>query len=277
MCQTTNQISTQSWSLQNLQAVNAAALGGWGPSAFSASSPSGTSMGGDDDMALRWLNVFSRFFPAVSGCFFVFSDALVHLPKKTIYLEPSLRWRMMTPRTRPQGGPCGPQVAQRRTAHLEIGDLTGCSQAQVGWFIAFKPWIPKSPVKNELFIHPIVGFLRFSASPRDTPFWCLILPPVASSFSWMGRMGRMGHWLGGLWLDRIQVGTVKRICRGAGIRGLLSRSSPWHQPRLATSTPQQLREKWIGIEKTTGKHTGWGPSSLAKLVYKYNNNSVWYL
>ena len=103
---------------------------------------------------------------------------------------------MMTPRTRPQGGPCGPQVAQRRTAHLEIGDLTGCSQAQVGWFIAFKPWIPKSPVKNELFIHPIVGFLRFSASPRDTPFWCLILPPSGFLFFMNGANGANGALIG---------------------------------------------------------------------------------
>ena len=191
MCQTTNQISTQSWSLQNLQAVNAAALGGWGPSAFSASSPSGTSMGGDDDMALRWLNVFSRFFPAVAGCFF--SQMLWFISrKKTIYLEPSLRWRMMTPQTRPQGGP---QVAQ----HLEIGDLTGCSQAQVGWFIALKPWdhgSPRSPspLFFELLIHPILGFLRFSASPRDSPFWCRILPPSGFLFFMNGANGALIGW-----------------------------------------------------------------------------------
>ena len=193
MCQTTNQISTQSWSLQNLQAVNAAALGGWGPSAFSASSPSGTSMGGDDDMALRWLNVFSRFFPAVSGCFFVFSDALVHLPKKNdipwaqsamTHDDPSdkaTRWPLW-----PTSGPKTHRAPRNWGSH----------QAQVGWFIAFKPWIPKSPVKNELFIHPIVGFLRFSASPRDTPFWCLILPPSGFLFFMNGANGANGALIG---------------------------------------------------------------------------------
>ena len=33
----------------------------------------------------------------------------------------------------------------------------------------------------------------------------------------------------------------------------------------------------VSSERETILYTGWGPSSLAKLVYNYNNNSVWYL